>query len=79
MKYFTAKIDGKDEILGGAGATKRYLKSHPEIGSVVRWWWSGSDLIDCEDYSRETLLASTVKKAEQGATMQWAIDHHDSV
>lgn len=76
MKYFTAKIDGKDEIIGRAGETKRYLKAHPEIESVVRWWWSGNDLIECEDYSRAQILGATVKQAETGATAQWAHDHH---
>lgn len=75
MKYFTAKIDGKDEILGSAGATKRYLKAHPEIESVVRWWWSGSDLIDAEDFTRDEILGQTVKQSETGATAQWAHDH----
>lgn len=75
MKYFTAKIDGKDEILGGAGATKRYLKAHPEIELVVRWWWSGNDLIECEDVSRGEMLASTVRRLDRGQTAQWAHDH----
>ena len=76
MKYFTAKIDGKDEILGSAGATKRYLKAHPEIETITRWWWSGNDLIDAQDFTREEMLAKTVKQSETGATAQWAISHH---
>lgn len=76
MKYFTAKINGKDEIIGNAGETKRYLKAHPEIESVIRWWWSGNDLIECEDYSRQQILGATVKQSETGATAHWAHDHH---
>lgn len=75
MKYFTLDSEGKTH-LGSATRAKRYLREHPEVESVVRWWWSGSDLIEVEDISREQILGKTPAELNRGATAQWAVDHH---
>ncbi len=74
MKYFTHGSD--NAIIGSASATRRFLRDNPHVGTVVRWWWSGNDLIECEDYSREEILGATAEKLNRGATAQWAVDHH---
>lgn len=71
MKYF---MHGKEHI-GGATDAKRYLKRHPEVQSLERYWWSRNDLVECEDYTREQILGKTVHSLESGETAQWALDH----
>lgn len=75
MKYFTATVNEKEIILGSAGATKRYLKNHPDIKRVTRYWWSRDDLIDCEEYTRDKILGRPVGEIERGQTAQWAAQH----
>jgi hypothetical protein len=75
MKYFTAKENGKEKIIGSASTAKRYLRAHPEVQEVTRYWWSGNDLIECEDYDREKLLVKTVRELNSGATAQWCVHH----
>ena len=61
--------------LGSATAAKQYLRTHPEVQSIERYWWSGSDLIECEDYSRDEMLLTQARRLEKGATVQWSQDH----
>jgi hypothetical protein len=75
MKYFTANENGKEEIIGSASAAKQYLRAHPEVQEVTRYWWSGNDLIECEEYDREKLLGKTVRELNSGATAQWCVHH----
>lgn len=77
MKYFAVTLpgDSKETILGSAGDAKRFLLAHPEIPSVVRYWWVGRDLIDVEEVPRETVLKKTVRQLNQGARAQWAVSH----
>ncbi len=75
MKYFIADVSGKEEILGSASATKRFLKAHPEVQSVSRYWWSGGDLIEVTEYTREQILGTTTRKLSKGETAQWAYNH----
>ncbi len=74
MKYFVADVSGKEEILGSAGATKRFLKAHPEVQSVSRYWWSG-DLIEVTEFTREQILRTTTRQLSKGETAQWACSH----
>lgn len=71
MKYF---MDG-DRMIGSATNAKRYLRENPQVETLARYWWSGNDLIECEDYSREEILGNTARKLTEGETAQWALDH----
>ncbi len=75
MKYFVADIDSKEEFLGSASAAKRFLKAHPEVQTVSRYWWSGDDLIEVTEYTRDQILGTTVRNLGKGETAQWAYNH----
>lgn len=75
MKYFTANINGSEKNIGSAAAARRFLRANPSVLTVTRWWWSGQDLIECEEYDREQVLNTKSVVLEQGATAQWAYDH----
>lgn len=75
MKYFTTDINGEEAILGSAAATKRYLRVHTEVSKVTRYWWSGSDLIEVNEFTREQLLGTTARELMSSETAQWAGAH----
>lgn len=76
-KYFTIQ-----ELGGGDGpffssvrALRAQLETMPEVQTVQRWWWSGDDLVDCEDVPRDEIMKTKAKKLKAGITAQWGHDH----
>lgn len=76
-KYFTI-----EELGGGDGPyfysvreLRAKLSEMPEVQTVQRWWWSGNDLIECEDVSREMIMQTKARRLTSGATMKWSIEH----
>lgn len=71
MKYF----QHGNQIVGSATSAKRYLRDNPQVETLTRYWWSGQDLIECDDYSRDQILGKTARTLTEGETAQWALDH----
>ena len=71
MKYFEVG----DEQFTSIRSLRKHLSEHPDIQSVVRYWWSGSDLIDCERISRDDILSTKANALTSGMTAQWACSH----
>lgn len=72
MKYF----QHGERIIGSVRNAKRYLRDNPDVTGLERYWWSGSDLIEVEDYTREEILNKASQDLNKGMTAQWAVDHH---
>jgi hypothetical protein len=75
MKYFEVEKDGKDILFTRITSLRAFLKDNPEITGAYRYWWSGSDLVECEHYTREEIMATKARKLKEGMTAQWAQDH----
>jgi hypothetical protein len=57
MKYFTETRNLVDNgYIGNLTATRRYLKEHPDVPSVWRWWYAYGELIELEEIPRERIL-----------------------
>ncbi len=76
MKYWTVGENEGAQMLGSATSAKRFLRDNPQVQTLTRWWWSGSDLIECDEYSRDEILGNKAAKLNKGMTAQWALDHH---
>ncbi len=75
MKYFIAEHDGQELQFSRVTNLRRWLKDHPEVASVHRYWWYRNDLVECEEIKRETILGKTARQLTQGETAQWAANH----
>lgn len=76
MKYFTVLTEERKELMFfSVSGLRKYLKEHPEVREVERWWWSRNDLIEAETFSREEILSKRATELKSGQTAQWASDH----
>jgi hypothetical protein len=88
MKYFEINYPGQpqEEIDDGflftrASSVKRWLREYASKGGdlsqvrVHRHWYSRDDYVDCETWAGDEFLGNTVKKLQEGATMQWQATH----
>ena len=74
-KYFVHQSNGEEINIGSATAAKRFLRDQPDVQVLTRYWWSGTDLIECEDYTRAQILGRTARDLSKGETAQWSQDH----
>lgn len=76
MKYFAVEQKDKEDLLfTSITSLRQYLKEHVEIAKVYRYWWSGSDLVECTPYRRDEILINKARILKSGETAQWAIAH----
>lgn len=75
MKYFQVGCGDDAPQFFSIRPLRAYLKEHPEIQSVDKWWWVGSDLIECEEVSRDQIFTKKAKQLKAGMTAQWAYEH----
>jgi hypothetical protein len=75
MKYFEVGEGRSAEQFFGVRSLRKYLQEHPEVASVWHYWWSGSDLVECEEVSREDVLTKSARELRSGMTAQWAGAH----
>lgn len=73
MKYFAVETpQGEDELFTSIRSLRERLKQHPEIAQVHRYWWYGSDLVECTPLSRDEILGTKAKELKAGMTNRWA-------
>jgi len=73
VKYF--EVEGADgmEQFTSIRSLRKHLCLHPEVNVVYRYWWSGSDLVECKFLRREEVMKG--KGLKNGMTAQWAASH----